>query len=176
MILASSLTILQTFAILSGVPDLCGELHRDDDGEAYVDALGQVFPRYCQPSGPDAPILDAELCCEIDETSDLAVCDFPDVYDRCTTGERYACEYGEATEAGVTCYQPFVDACDMGLCLEYVGPPPVEATESLLCCTSQGCEPLAADVAWTCMEAGGYVTVCADGQTNEDGTVTCFDD
>lgn len=171
MTLASILTILST---LAAAPDLCGALHLDADGSPYVDALGQVFPRYCEPSGPDVPRLDEELCCEIDEAADAAVCDLPDLLGRCVTGERFYCEFGEVTEDGAGCYQPYVDACDLDLCLSYSGPPPENADAELLCCTTQGCEPLSADMAWVCADVGGYVALCLDGVTNEDGTVTCF--
>lgn len=165
--------ILTTLAV---APDLCGDVLTDDDGTPYTDVLGQTLSRYCEWTGPDAPRLDAEVCCDID--GDDAQCDLPDDIGRCATGsDRYSCEFGEATADGVTCYQPFPDACDFGFCLEYVGEPPVEAKGAeLLCCTSQGCETITVDVSVACSESGGYLVACSGGATNEDGTVDCLED
>ncbi|EDM78407.1 hypothetical protein PPSIR1_06146 [Plesiocystis pacifica SIR-1] len=165
------LTFILSTLILA--PDLCADVYIDDDGSPYTDGLGQTFSRYCQWTGPDAPRLDADLCCTID--GDNSTCEFPDANDRCVVGERRHCEYGEAVADGAVCYQPFPGACDLGFCVDELDPVATPMGSSILCCTWQGCEEISADMLWACAEIDGYSTFCDGGATNEDGTVDCLE-
>jgi hypothetical protein len=56
-------TILNMFATS---PDLCAEPYLDPYGTPCTDSIGQTRSRYCKWTGPDAPLLDANVCCTID--------------------------------------------------------------------------------------------------------------
>ncbi len=86
----------------------------------------------------------------------------------------YYVEAGEVVDPitnEVAAYIPLDDACDQpGLCVE--GPPPPGAQEFPMCCTG------IASGEETCVSGascGGQLYFCIDGVSNEDGTVTCFD-
>jgi hypothetical protein len=165
-------TLLTTFAIQS--PNLCEDVYLDAMGTPLTDAIGQTFSRYCEWTGPDAPVWDADVCCTIDE--DGAHCSQTLASGRCETGLKMYCEYGAVVaETGVVCYQPFPSMCEAGLCVEAPdSPPPTQA--GLACCGDGGaCVPLADDGILDCVEGGGYMMFCHDGMSNTDGTITCYD-
>ena len=170
------LSIILTTILLNTNPDLCADVYVDDDGEPYTDAAGQTWSRFCEWTGPDAPVLDLDVCCTI--SGDNARCSLPNRKGRCATGSRaYYCEHGEATSTGaVVCYQRFPSICDFGFC-GGVLPPNGGPVEDELCCWGGGiCTELETMVdVYTCAVNGGYVGFCMDGAQNIDGTVECFD-
>jgi hypothetical protein len=152
-------------------PDLCAEPYLGVTGEPFTDSIGQTLSRYCQWTGPNVPVLDSDVCCVLDE--DSAACTLPNRYGRCSVGVKRYCKYGQASSAGVVCYQPFQDACQAGFCVQMPEvPPPVQA--DLACCNGGGCVPIATQELDECEETG-TITWCSDGVTNDDGTITCFD-
>lgn len=161
---------LSTFA--SGPPSLCDTPRLGVDGSPISDSAGRVLARYCQWAGPDVPVWDADVCCELDD--DGATCVVPDAVGRCTTGESRHCEYGEAIAGGVVCYQPFPSACDMGLCVEAPDDlPPVGQAATLMCCgASGGCQHVDFVSGLACE---GEILACNYGVSNEDGTVECLE-
>lgn len=165
-------TLLQLFA---PSPDLCAEPYLDITGTPCTDSIGQTLSRYCEWSGPDVPVLDRDVCCSF--AGDSAACWLPASGSGCASGSvaRY-CEYGDVlTEGAVVCYQPFPSACDLGHCVNAPAQPP-DVQADLICCNAGGCRELAVNVqAWDCEDNGGIVSWCADGFSNVDGTVTCFD-
>lgn len=164
-------TILQVFATS---PDLCADVYVDADGQPLTDAAGQTVSRYCQPAGPDAPVLDADVCCSID--GDQAKCVFPDAHGRCSRDAKMYCEYGESIGAEVICYQRFPSACDFGFC-DGVAPPGLGPFEGILCCWNGSiCIEIATLVeVGFCDDNYGYIAWCDNGAQNSDGTVDCFD-
>jgi len=169
------LSIILTTIIITTSPDLCADVYADATGQPYTDAVGQTWSRYCQWTGPDAPVLDLDVCCTI--SGDNAWCRLPDSNGRCSTGSKRYCEYGEATSAGtVACYQPFPSTCDFGFC-DNVLPPNSGPVENLLCCYTAGyCTEIeTVEHVWECDDGGGYTSFCDDGAQNLDGTVDCFD-
>ena len=162
-------TLLNIFATS---PDLCSEVYLDSDGSPLVDSIGQTVARYCEWTGPDAPVLDADVCCEIDGA---AACWLPDRDGYCSVGSLWHCMYGEVDASqGVVCYQPFASACDHGHCVELPElPPPTQA--DLLCCSPGTCQEIAPAQMWDCDDNGGTLWYCQDGMSNADGSVTCFD-
>ena len=169
-------TILATI-LLTTNPDLCADVYVDANGEPYTDAAGQTLSRFCEWTGPDAPVLDLNVCCTI--SGDNARCSLPDRKGRCSTGSRaYYCEHGEATSTGaVVCYQSFLSACDLGFCGDVL-PPGGGPLEDTLCCwggTGTCTELETAVDAFECGSGGGYVAFCDDGAQNADGTIDCFD-
>jgi hypothetical protein len=163
-------TILNMFATS---PDLCAEPYLDPYGTPCTDSIGQTLSRYCKWTGPDAPVLDANVCCTID--GDGAACSMPNSRGSCSTGSKWYCEYGKKlTGGGVVCYQPFPSACDHGFCVAAPElPPPVLA--DLACCNAGMCQPIMAGQTWDCEGNGGTVLWCHDGMSNADGSITCFD-
>lgn len=162
-------TVLNIFA---NSPDLCAEVLLDADGQPWTDSLGQTLSRYCQWTGPDAPVLDAEICCDIED--DAAACVLPDPSGGCPLGDRYSCRYGKVIRGGVICLQPFPDACELGHCVK--APellPPTHA--DLLCCHGSWCVDIPKFTSGDCDDAGGEVSWCDFGETHTDGTVTCHD-
>jgi hypothetical protein len=168
-------TILTTLLTTLTSPDLCADVYTDANGVPYTDAVGQTWSRFCDWTGPDAPVLDRDVCCTI--SGDFAKCRLPDSNGRCSAGSKVYCEYGEATVTGaVVCYQPLPLVCDFGFCGD-VAPPNSGPLEDLLCCWPSGvCTEIvtAADLG-ACGEFGGISGACQYGATNEDGTVDCFD-
>jgi hypothetical protein len=170
------ITILTTI-LLTTNPDLCGYVYVDENGQPYTDAAGQTLSRFCEWAGPDAPVLDLDVCCTI--SGDDARCSLPNRRGHCSTGSRaYYCEYGEATSKGeVVCYQPFLSACELGFCVD-VQPPGSGPLEDTLCCwggTGVCTEIETHQHSYDCTTGGGYVTFCKSGAQNADGTVDCFD-
>ncbi|PRP98292.1 hypothetical protein ENSA5_30250 [Enhygromyxa salina] len=161
-------TLLSNFA--TSDPNLCDLLHADASGAPYLDSTGQGLARYCAWTGPEAPVLDANLCCDIDV--DGAACTAADHTGRCRSGTRFYCEYGEATAAGVICYQPFPSMCDAGLCVAPPDvPPPGLAVEGVVCCAGGVCVPTDGEDGWDCR---GEFLACPYGILNADGTVECY--
>jgi hypothetical protein len=98
----------------------------------------------------------------------------------CPTGSwAYYLESGEVTDPvanAVAAYLPLENACNKpGYCLD--GPPPPDAQEHPICCTSPSGQSGAGDetcVNWEGGSCAGSIWFCRDGVTNADGTVTCF--
>jgi hypothetical protein len=160
-------TVLSTFATTS--TDLCADVYVDANGQPYTDSAGRTLPRYCKWTGPNPPKLAADVCCIIDE--DGAACGLPDANGRCTWGVRRYCQYGEVgASGGVVCMQPFPDACALGYCVQAPELPP--PTEPLVACCLASCH-LITNHEEIVGCTGSYVA-CGWGQSNEDGTVTCY--
>jgi len=164
-------TILSTFATIS--PDLCDDVFLDASGDPVTDLIGQTLSRYCEWTGPHAPVWDANVCCNIDD--DGAACSRTDADGRCMTGTKTMyCEYGAALPTGgVTCYQPFPDACDAGLCVEApVLMPEAQMSLGIICCSNGGaCQYVEHGSMDDCQ---GQLLSCDYGVSNADGTVDCI--
>lgn len=170
------IALLTIFASLfASSPDLCAHVYTDDTGEAYRDVSGQPLSRYCEWTGPVAPVLDAEICCILD--GDDAACSLPDANGRCTLGDKMYCEYGEASSAGVSCYQPLAELCEFGYCTDELEQPGSGPLEDVLCCWPDGsCTEVKNNMhGISCSRNGGYLGWCTYGAQNLDGTVDCFD-
>ena len=166
-------TVLATFA--TGTPNLCDDVYLDSTGAPYVDSIGQMLARFCEWSGPNAPVWDADACCTF--VGDTANCSATDGYGRCASGQKKVyCEHGAVDSVGaVTCYQPFPDACGMGFCVEPPDVPP-PSQESAACCTSGGvCQSAHPYDFPDCEAIGGTWVYCYNGVENEDGTLDCWD-
>ena len=169
------LSLILTTTILTTSPDLCADVYVDATGQPYTDAVGQTWSRFCEWTGPSAPVLDLEVCCDI--SGDDAWCSLPDGNGRCSTGSKAYCEYGEVTAAnGVVCYQPFPSICEFGFCGDVL-PPEGGPVEAATCCWANGaCVEIETTVdIVSCGLLGGYSGYCDEGVTNDDGTITCFD-
>ncbi|HLT35385.1 MAG TPA: hypothetical protein VK034_03845, partial [Enhygromyxa sp.] len=59
------LSIILTTTILTTSPDLCGDVYVDENGDPYTDGVGQTWSRFCDWTGPSAPVLDLDVCCTI---------------------------------------------------------------------------------------------------------------
>ena len=160
-------TFFSTFT--GSVPDLCDIPRLAADGSAITDSTGQHLARYCEWTGPDAPVLDSEVCCELDDSG--AACSLLDTRGGCSAGERYWCEHGEANAlGGVVCYQPLPDACEAGYCVAAPEDPPIGEPLEEMCCGAGGCFPIG-----LFEDCDGEFVVCWWGISNADGTVECFD-
>ena len=151
-------------------PNLCADVYLDEDGTPIHDSTGMTLSRYCEWTGPDAPRLDSEVCCELDASG--AACSLLDARGECPLGELYWCGFGEATAlGGVVCYQPLPDACEGGYCVAApADPPPTGQAAEAMCCTAGGCVHI--DFLDPCE---GEFAICGWGMSNADGTVECFD-
>ncbi|PRP90463.1 hypothetical protein ENSA5_64770 [Enhygromyxa salina] len=151
-------------------PDLCADVYLGEDGAPVHDSTGGTLSRHCEWTGPDAPRLDGDVCCELDTSG--ARCSLPNARGECEFGDLYWCEYGEANSlGGVVCYQPLPDACEAGYCVAPTDDPtptgePIEA----MCCGAGGCFPAKASE-----HCEGEFLWCRWGISNTDGTVECFD-
>jgi hypothetical protein len=163
-------TLLSTFATTTA-PDLCDQVYLDATGNPITDSVGQTLARYCKWSGPDAPIWRADVCCTID--NDGAACSKPDARSGCPTGaKRWYCEYGSVDAlGGVTCYQPFPDACEAGMCVKVPDQPPT-VTEFVICCGPGGaCQYVEAVESEQCEYE---LLSCDYGYMDDNGVVECW--
>jgi hypothetical protein len=171
------LSLILTTTLLTTLtsPDLCADVYVDANGVPYKDAVGQTFSRFCEWTGPNAAVLDRDVCCVL--SGDAATCTLPDRKGRCSTGSKVYCKYGDATSTGaVVCQQPFPSICDFGFCGDVL-PPDGGPLEDELCCWPNGaCVEImsGADASW-CIGLDGISGYCENGVTNDDGTVDCFD-
>jgi hypothetical protein len=163
-------TLLNLFATS---PDLCAVPYLDMTGAPCTDSIGQTLSRYCEWTGPDAPVLGKDVCCVTD--SESATCWMPDARGGCGSGSKWSCEHGEQLADGrVVCYQSFPSACDFGLCVHAPDVPPTVVAD-LICCMGESCTEIEKEGILDCLDNEGFVTWCSDGMSNVDGTVTCFD-
>jgi hypothetical protein len=165
------ISILSNFATTA--PNLCDHVYLDASGDPVTDLVGQTLSRYCEWTGPDAPVWDANVCCTID--ADGAGCSRTSK-GRCPTGSKLMyCEHGAATPlGGVTCYQPFPSMCAAGFCAEAPDVPPLtgQMVEFIGCCSSGGaCQYVQQSEGWECQ---GELLSCDHGVTNADGSIECF--
>jgi hypothetical protein len=163
-------TLLSTFA----TPDLCDDVFLDASGDPVTDLVGQTLSRYCKWTGPDVPTWNADVCCKF--ANDAASCTRTDTRGSCPTGtsKRY-CEHGSLGADGrVTCYQPFPDACEAGMCIE--APeiiPEAQMSEFIMCCSGGGaCQYVVFGHNSDCQ---GELAACNYGYLGEDGSVECWD-
>ena len=134
----------------------------------YRDLCASV-PGACEPTGPDAPTIDVDVCWN--ETGALEL----KGDGSCTEGSwPYHLKYGEIADpmvSTVIAYRPLDNACDHpGLCVH--GPAPEGAEGQSICCEWGVCVPLS-EVA--CNSASSFAVFCVFGETHADGTVTCYD-
>lgn len=130
------------------------------------------IPDQCDYTGPNAPVLAANVCwSRATSTSRLMT------GATCPSGSYpFSLKYGvvDPLSGIVAGFVPLDDACSRpGLCLPGSFAPPT-TTPAPMCCVGDQC--------WT-IEAGlepldceGEILYCTDGATNDDGTVSCFDD
>jgi hypothetical protein len=164
-------TLLTTFTS----PDLCANVYTDANGVPYTDAVGQTWSRFCDWTGPSAPVLDRDVCCTI--SAGAATCTLPNTNGRCKTGSKMSCKYGEVTANGaVICQQPFPSICDFGFCGD-VMPPNSGPLEDGICCFPNGVciNVITVDDLVACANGDGISGYCTNGATNADGSVDCFD-
>jgi hypothetical protein len=135
-------------------------------------------PKVCEPILESlAPSLHAVVC--YSSTGSLTL----KGASPCPTGSwAYYLESGVVTDPvtnEVAAYLPLEDACNKtDFCLD--GPPPPDAQEYPICCTSPSNTSGSGDE--TCVNwdgsgdslCGGSLWWCSDGVTNMDGTVECF--
>lgn len=163
-------TLLSTFA--TTVPNLCDDVVRDASGDPVTDAVGQTLSRFCQWTGPDAPVWDAPVCCTFD--GDTAACSKVGTRG-CPSGTKTMyCEHGKADAlGGVTCYQPLPSMCDAGLCIQAPEQLPLMDWPFVACCENGGqCHLIVSDAMIDAC-VGSYVA-CEWGMSNADGTVECY--
>jgi hypothetical protein len=145
------------------------------DAGAQYRELCSSAPLACKPVLDSlAPLLGADVC--YSEASGVTL----KGASACPTGTwAYFLAYGEITDPvtnTIAAYLPLENACNKpDLCLD--GPPPPDAQEYPICCTSPSGTSGSGDetcVNWDGSSCGGTLWFCDDGVTNNDGTVTCF--
>lgn len=140
------------------------------DAHATTRDLCTSVPGECEYTGPDAPVLAANVCWfRSTATTRLmtgATCP--------TGGWPYFVKYGmvDTLTLEVTGFVPLEDACTVpGLCSPGYLAPPNSWTSAAMCCIGDLCWPSTAPE-----PCAGELLYCSNGVTNEDGTVECFDD
>ena len=135
----------------------------------YRDLCGSA-PSACEYTGPDAPVLAAVVCWSRTTSTTTLMTGAS-----CPTGSwPYFAKYGvvEPLTMHVTAFLPLDDACSRpGLCLPGSFAPQSTASAAM-CCYDNVCWPAVGVDA--CQ--GGELLFCSNGVSNEDGTVTCFDE
>ncbi len=164
-------TLLSTFS--TTVPNLCDDVYLDAAGEPITDSVGQTLSRFCQWTGPDAPVWDANVCCTFD--ADGAACTRTNSRGYCSTGKKLYCEHGEAMAGGgVICYQPLPSMCDVSKCVDAPEVPPTgQASDSAVCCGPGGaCQWISPDDYYNCP---GEIAFCDYGSMDGNGVVECWE-
>lgn len=133
----------------------------------YRDLCGSV-PSACEYTGPDAPLLAAAVCWERSTSTARLM-----TGGACPTGSwPYFAKHGvvEPLTLTVAAFQPLDDACARpGLCQPAIMAPST-TTGGVICCFGDVCYPAEGEDCY-----GGELFFCFDGVSNEDGTVTCFE-
>lgn len=176
--LIATVTILVSTRAEAAPPDLCEEPVLTVDGSVYQDSTGLTLSRWCEPH-TDPPLWDGKVCCSL---TDGVHCQAPTATGGCATGKAFHCEYGEAVGDDVVCYQPGPWACDLGLCGSYDSTnPEIFAATIWGCCVEKGINDLICTFAGVtnngeppASPCGGFLAICNWGQTNLDGSITCF--
>ena len=141
---------------------------QDVHATTYRDLCGSV-PSACEYTGPDAPVLAAVVCWERSTSTARLMTGAS-----CPTGSwPYFAKYGvvEPLTQTVTAFQPLDDACSRpGLCQPGILAPPT-TTGAVMCCFGDTCYPAGGDECY-----GGELFYCSFGASNDDGTITCFDE
>ncbi|MFV8750887.1 hypothetical protein ACNOYE_10095 [Nannocystaceae bacterium ST9] len=139
------------------------------DATNYRDLCSSV-PGACVYTGPDAPVLAALVCWSRSSSTSTLMTGAA-----CPTGSwAYFAKYGvvEPLTLHVTAFVPLDDACSRpGLCLPGSFAPP-NTTSAPMCCHDGDCWPM--DEVNLC--GGDEVLFCSNGVSNDDGTITCFDE
>lgn len=164
-------TLLQPLVASTLAPDLCADVLLNTSGVPVTDADGTTLARFCEWTGPSAPMWRGDVCCKINEQG--AACSATN-NGVCDSGMKLYCEYGETIPgAGFVCYQPLPSACEYSGC---GGGDAVQAAdntqEDLLCCEDGDCWE------WTSLyleDCLGFFSWCTSGYLNADGTVDCYD-
>lgn len=140
----------------------------DAHATTYRDLCSSV-PSECEYTGPDAPVLAANVCWSRTTLTTRLM-----TGGTCPSGSwPYSVKYGvvDPLTGIVTGLVPLDYVCSRpGLCSPgYLAPP--TTWEEPMCCGNGECWPY---------DLGGYcegeILLCINGVTNEDGTVECFDD
>lgn len=154
--------VLLTFGLASpaaaSAPDRCRELG-PDGYPAYCDAIGER----------DAPFWGEAACCVESRCVELGAAGCP------SGTQEYTCQYAEPDGQGnLTCLYLVPYYCEENPCpsnnddLDFAAPPQIQA--HLICCYDGGCYDTQGGI------CGGAEYICFNGVSNEDGTVTCFDE
>lgn len=154
----STLALVVVFGLANG---------QEAHATTFRDLCSSV-PGECEFTGPDAPVLAANVCWSRTTSQARLMTGAT-----CPTGSwPYFVKYGvvDPLTQVVTGFVPLEDACSRpGLCQPSEFAPP-NTTTAPLCCIGDLCWPLEG----TNMCEGGELLFCADGVSNEDGTVTCL--
>jgi hypothetical protein len=137
-------------------------------GATEYRSLCMSAPKHCTHTGPDAPVLRADVCLATSGEITLKG------VDSCPSGSwPYYVDYGEVIDpikGWVQAYIPLDDACGFpGMCDK--APPPDGSQEFPMCCyvNQDGVQVCVED-----LDCGGTLWFCYDGVCNDDGTITCF--
>jgi hypothetical protein len=143
--------ILLTYLAPLMAPDLC-DVVQPESGT----------PTICIPHADDAPVYNAEVCCNKD------VCTKTTVGSTCGANQkRFYCELGQVDALNiVSCYFEVPNYCDVFPCELEVG---ILPQEEPICCENGICTP------FTLLCDSANVYNCESVQNNGNGTVTCLD-
>ena len=170
--MTTAIILLSSLLLAPLAPDLCDDVYLNADNEPITDAYGTTLSRFCEWTGPDAPVWDDDLCCTTGAVG--AECTPATLESSCPTGKRMYCEYGELlADSSVVCYQPFPATCESS-CGEPAATiqAPDYIQETLLCCYNGNCYDFSPALGDTCP---GELSWCYWGYLLEDGTVDCYD-
>jgi hypothetical protein len=125
--------------------------------------------QYCMYTGPDAPLLRADVC-----LSSAGILTLKGTAPCPSQAWAYYVEHGEVVDPStsvIAAYIPLDDACSHpGMCEK--GPPPDGSQEYPMCCYVDGS---GSQVCVYGLNCGGTLWFCYDGVCNDDGTTTCFE-
>lgn len=164
------LTLWHHTSTTTFVPDLCADVYLGTDGHPITDAVGKTLARFCEWTGPHAPVWDANVCCEVGEQG--VSCSTTTKRGMCSSGVKMYCEYGEVlADQSVVCYQPFPSTCETSCggtvqSSDYI-------QEDVLCCQNGDCYEWDLDVVFL-EDCLGELSWCSAGYLKLDGTVDCW--
>lgn len=137
--------------------------------EAGQPYLCTSIPTACDYAGPDAPVLQAEVCWNgtlvtLKGTSP------------CPSGSRtYWAEHGsiDPLTGGVQAYIALDDACTHGWCIELTSGTAWPSNAGEVCCQP---EPVTGTCTLEVLDCAGEILWCEGYESNSDGTIECMEE
>jgi hypothetical protein len=156
-----------TGALVALLPLTVGLLIHQTASAEYRDLCSSV-PSECEYTGPYAPVLAANVCWSRSTSTATLMTGAT-----CPTGSwPFFVKYGlvDVLSLQVMAFIPLDDTCALpGVCQPGEFAPPI-TNPAPICCPGP-CWP-----AESAACEGQYITFCTDGASNEDGTISCFDE
>ncbi len=86
-----------------------------------------------------------------------------------------SCRHASASEPRVWDYCDLAETNQLPDCVQMPDPPPPGLDKVKLCCEAPDGYPCYETTSWTSCSPDDYIAECEWGQSNADGSITCYD-